>query len=132
MIAPTVLYPRLLAELHPVNPGPLVAAFLGTVLLGAAFIACGMAASSITENQILSAVLTYAVLVLSWFLTWNEAIASEPVMRGLLYVSLFDRFYGFASGVIHTKDIVFFLLFTWFFLFLTLRVLRSRNWRGLW
>ena len=101
-------------------------------VLGTAFIACGMAASSITENQILSAVLTYAVLVLSWFLTWNEAIASEPVMRALLYVSLFDRFYGFASGVIHTRDIAFFLLFTGFFLFLTLRVLQSRSWRGVW
>lgn len=132
MVAPTALYPQILALLHPVSMGPLVAAYLGTVLLGTAFIACGMAASSITESQILSAVVTYAVLVLSWFLTWNEAVASEYLMRGLLYLSLFDRFYGFTSGVIDTRDIAFFLLFTGFFLFLTLRVLQSRNWRGVW
>ncbi len=132
MVTPTALYPQVLALLCAVSPGPLIAAYLGIVLLGTAFIACGMAASSITESQVLSAVLTYAVLVLSWFLTWNEAIASEPVMRGLLYLSLFDRFYSFASGVIDTSDIAFFVVFIGFFLFLTLRVLESRNWRGVW
>lgn len=132
MVTPTALYPQVVALLCAVSPGPLIAAYLGIVLLGTAFIACGMAASSITESQVLSAVLTYAVLVLSWFLTWNEAIASEPVMRGLLYLSLFDRFYGFASGVIDTSDIAFFLVFTGFSLFLTLRVLESRSWRGVW
>jgi ABC-2 type transport system permease protein len=132
LLAPTILYPCVLALLHPVEPGPLVAAYLGIALLGAAFVACGMAASSLTESQLASAVLTYAVLLLFWFLTWNEAAASEPVMRVLLQLSLFDRFYGFAGGLIETKDVAYFVLFSAFFLFLTIRVLQSRNWRGVW
>jgi ABC-2 type transport system permease protein len=112
-------------DLAPIGGG-----YLALLLLACLLVAVGTLWSSVTENQVSSAVLTYAVLVLSWFLTWNEAVASEPVMRGLLYLSLFDRFYGFASGVIDTSDIAFFLLFSGFFLFLTLQVLHSRNWRG--
>jgi ABC-2 type transport system permease protein len=130
IVAPTILYPCVLATLHPVDPGPVVAAYTGVLLLGTAFIACGMAASSLTESQVVSAVLTYAVLLLFWFLTWNEAVAREGVMQILLQVSLFDRFYGFASGVIDTEDVVYFVVFTAFCLFLTVRILQSRNWRG--
>lgn len=130
IVAPTILYPCMLATLHPVAPGPLIAAYAGLLLLGTAFIACGMAASSLTDSQLVSAVLTYALLLLFWFLTWNEAVASEGVMRILLQVSLFDRFYGFASGVVDTEDVVYFVVFAAFFLFLTVRILQSRNWRG--
>jgi hypothetical protein len=46
-------------------------------------------------------------------------------------MSLFDRFYGFAQGVIDLRDVVFFLAFTALFLFLALRALGARAWRGL-
>ena len=51
-------------------------------------------------------------------------------MRWLLGVSLFDRFFNFTRGVIDTRDVVFFALFTGFFLFLTWQSLATRSWRG--
>jgi ABC-2 type transport system permease protein len=132
MLAPTVLYGGLLALVHPFDAGSLLVAYAGVVLLGTAFIACGMAASSLTESQVVSAMLAYGVLMLSWFLTWNEGIASEGFARVLLALSLFDHFYNFARGVIDTRDVAYFLLFTAFFLFLALRALQSRSWRGVW
>jgi ABC-2 type transport system permease protein len=45
-------------------------------------------------------------------------------------VSLFDRFYGFAQGVVDSRDVVFFVAFTALFLFLALRALEARTWRG--
>jgi ABC-2 type transport system permease protein len=131
MLAPTVIYPLVLARWHPVDAAPLVAGYLGLLLLGTAFAACGMAASSLTESQVVAAVLAYGVLLLFWFGTWNEAVAGETAMRLLLLLSLFERFYGFASGVVDTRDVVYFALFTAFFLFLTTRILQSRSWRGL-
>jgi ABC-2 type transport system permease protein len=131
MLAPTLLYPATLAVFHPIEVGPLAAAYAGTLLLGIAFTSCGLAASSSTDRQVVAAVLTYGVLVLLWFLTWNEAVASEGVMRPLLLLSLFDRFYSFAGGLIETQDLAYFVLFTAFFLFLTTRTLQSRAWRGL-
>ena len=130
MLLPTMLGPLLLHQYYQFDVGPVVAAYLGMLLLGTAFIACGMFISSLTENQIVSAMGTYGILVFFWFVTWNEEAASAQLIDFLLRLSLFDRFYFFARGVIDTKDVVFFLLFIAFFMFLTLESLGSRKWRG--
>ena len=107
-----------------------MAGYVGMVLLGAAFVACGLAASSVTDSQGVSALLTYGVLVLSWFLAWNEAALSERLAPVVVALSLFDRFYGFAQGVIDSRDVAYFLAFVVLFLFLGLRALGARSWRG--
>jgi ABC-2 type transport system permease protein len=100
------------------------------LFLGTAFIACGMFVSSLTEHQVVSAMATYGIVVLFWFLTWNEAVANQTLVRILLGLSMFDHFYNFARGVIDTRAVVFFLLFVGFFLFLTWESLATRKWRG--
>jgi ABC-2 type transport system permease protein len=129
-LAPTIINPLLFHHFHAFAFGPLIAAYLGILLLGTAFIACGLFFSSLTENQVVSAMVTYGVLVFFWFLTWNEEAVSEGVLQVLLGLSLFDHFQNFARGVIDTRDVVFFLLFIAFFLFLTMLSLASRKWRG--
>lgn len=130
MLLPTVINPVLFYQYYQFDIGPVLAAYLGMLLLGTAFIACGMFISSLTENQIVSAMGTYGILVFFWFVTWNEEAASAQIVDVLLRLSLFDRFYNFSRGVIDTKDIAFFLLFIAFFIFLTLESLSSRKWRG--
>jgi ABC-2 type transport system permease protein len=131
MIGLTVLYPILLAIVYEVEVWPLVASYLGLFLLGAAFISCGILVSSLTENQIVAALVSSGIILAFWFIDWNEA-AMTPIMADVLHhVSFFEHFYNFARGVIETKDIIYFLLFTFFFLFLTLRSLESRRWRGM-
>jgi ABC-2 type transport system permease protein len=128
----TLSYPISLATIwSPVESGSLLAGYLGLFLLGTSFIACGIFISSLTENQIVAAIATLGVLILFWFLTWNEAIAEPALMNILLRLSLFDRTYNFFRGVIDTKDVIFFIVFILFFLFLTLQSLNSRRWRGL-
>src|SRR3989441_1068857 len=105
--------------------------YLGLALLGAAFVACGVAASTITENQVVAAMVTYGVLMLGWFATWNEAAIGERLATVLLQLSLFDHFYGFAQGVVDSRDIVYLLAFAALFLFLAHRSLGARAWRGL-
>ena len=131
MLAGTAVGPLALYALHPFQTGPLVAGYVGMVLLGTAFVACGTAASTVTENQVVSAMLTYGVLVLSWFVTWNEAAIGERLAPVLLQFSLFDHFYGFAQGVIDTHHVSYLLAFSTLFLFLALRGLGTRAWRGL-
>jgi len=71
------------------------------------------------------------LFILFWFLTWNETMGSEELIRVLIRLSLFDRCFDFFEGKINSKDIVFFVIFTSFFLFLTLRTLGARAWKGL-
>lgn len=130
MLAGTAVCPLALRQFHAFEIGPLIAAYTGLFLLGTAFIACGLFLSSLTEDQVVSAFLTYGLVVLLWIVTWNEEAVNESVFRFLLGVSLFDHFYNFTRGVIDTQDLAFFVLFVAFFLFLTLQSLAVRKWRG--
>ncbi len=130
MLLPTAIPFALLYAYQPFDVAPLLVAYLGLVLLGVAFISCGLFISSMTENQVVSAMVTYGILVFFWFMTWNEEAANQATLRILLGLSLFDRFFNFTRGVIDTRDVVFFALFTAFFLFLTWQSLASRRWRG--
>lgn len=130
LLAGSAIGPIVLWVLHPYPLPPVLAGYLGLLLLGVAFIACGLAASCVSENQIVSAMLTYGVLVFLWFASSNEAAMGERVAWLVAGVSLFDRFYGFAQGVVDSRDVVFFVAFTALFLFLALRALEARTWRG--
>ncbi|MFI5364403.1 MAG: ABC transporter permease [Candidatus Binatia bacterium] len=130
MLLPTAINPLIFYHFYQFAIGPLLAAYLGIFLLGTAFIACGVFISSLTENQVVSAMATYGILVFFWFLTWNEEVADERIVHVLLRLSLFDHFYNFSRGVIDTRDVAFFALFVSLFLFLTLESLGVRKWRG--
>lgn len=130
MLAATLPGPLVLQTLHPFSWTPLIAGYSGMLLLGFAAIACGVAASAITENQVVAAMLTYGVLLFFWFMSWNEAAIGPTIAPVLLALSLFDHFYGFAQGVIDGRDVAYLLSFAALFLFLALRALGARTWRG--
>ncbi len=131
MLALTLVYLGIFASVYDFAWGPPLAGYLGTLLLGAAFIACGSFISSLTENQVVSAMSTYGFLVFFWFLTWNEEAFGPELIGMVKRLSLFDRFEDFAKGVLNTKDVVFFALAIGAFLYLTLQSLESRKWRGM-
>jgi len=131
MLALTLVYPAIIYFLYGIDAAPLFAGYLGLFLLGSSFIACGLLISSLTENQIVAAIGTFGLLLMFWFLTWNEAVASEKVMNVLLNISLFDRLLTFTKGAIDLKDMIFFFNFHGLFIFLTLLSLTTRKWRGI-
>lgn len=130
MLGGTTIAPAVLWTFHPFPIGPVVAGYVGLLLLGMAFLACGLAISATTENQVVAAMVTYGLLLFLWFVSWNEAALSTQLLSSLRGLSLFDHFHSFARGVIDSRSVVYFLGFTAFFLFLAVRVLGSRAWRG--
>jgi ABC-2 type transport system permease protein len=130
MLVGSAIGPLVLWILHPYGPAPLVAGYVGMALLGTAFIACGIAASCATDNQVVSAMLTYGVLVFLWFLSANEGTLGEGFAWVVIGISLFDRFVGFAQGVVDSRDVAYFVAFAALFLFLAYRALGARAWRG--
>jgi ABC-2 type transport system permease protein len=130
MLALTALYPVLLMIYAQPEIGPILAGYVGLFLLGAAFIALGTLASSLTENQIVAAAISFGLLLIFWVIGWSSQFASGDVGRLISHLSLLDHFDSFPKGVIDTKDVVFFVSFMVLCLFLTLRSLESHRWRG--
>ncbi|MGB9835913.1 MAG: ABC transporter permease [Candidatus Saccharicenans sp.] len=108
---------------------PYLLGYLGLFLLGAAFLGIGLFWSSLTENQIVSAVLTFGTLLLFWVLSWVGYSARGLWQDVLNYLSFFEHFDGMTKGILDTSDLVYYLSFAFLGLFLTHSTILSRRWR---
>jgi ABC-2 type transport system permease protein len=125
----TVAYPVIFAFLTRMDWGQIASGYLGVLLLGGATLALGLFASSLTANQIIAAISAFALLLLFWLIGAPQEMGSAGT--GILgALSLREHLPNLAKGVIDTRDLIFYLCFTYFFLFLTKRQLESRRWRA--
>lgn len=108
---------------------PILSGYLGLFLMGAAFMAVGIFFSSLTENQIVSAMLTFGALLLFWILSWASYSVGGYWKDVLNYLSFFQHFDDMTQGILDTTDVVYYLSFIFFGLFLTHSVIQSRRWR---
>jgi ABC-2 type transport system permease protein len=97
--------------------------------MGAAFIGIGIFFSSLTENQIVSAILTFGALLLFWIINWASYSAAGFWKGVLNYISFLQHFDNMTQGILDTTDVVYYLSFAFFGLFLTHSVIQSRRWR---
>jgi ABC-2 type transport system permease protein len=113
------------------NPelAPILNGYLGLLLMGGAFLAIGIFFSSLTENQIVAAILTFGALLLFWILNWASSSASGFWKDVLNYVSFFQHFDNATQGILDTSDLIYYASFAFFGLFLTHSVIQSRRWR---
>jgi ABC-2 type transport system permease protein len=126
----TLLYPGLIAYFTQVEWGPVATGYLGLVLTGAVFLAVGVLVSSLTENQIVAGFGTFGILLALWVVGWGAEFAGGNLRGVLQYLSLGDHLDGFTRGLIDTKDLVYYLTGVALALFLTLRSLESKRWKG--
>jgi len=130
MIGLTLLYPAIVVYFARLEWGPVFTGYLGLLLMGATFIAVGVFASSLTENQIVAAITTFGALLIFWILGWSADYAGGTAGRVLQFLSILEHNDSFSKGVIDTKDVLYYLNFTVLALFLTLRSLEARRWKG--
>lgn len=129
IVALTLVYCGILEVYGDPDWGPIWSAYLGYLLLGGTFIGVGMLASSLTENQIVAVLLSFGALLLLWLIDWSASFAGPTAAKILQYLSIIGHLQDFQRGVIDTSDVIFYLSFIFFTLFVTSRVLESRRWR---
>ena len=130
MLLLTMPYSIFLYSVHSFPLFPLLAGYLGLLLIGGAFMACGIFISSLCESQVMAGLGTVLPLLFFWILNWNEAAFNNSWLDTLRAFSLFDQFGGFAKGVIDLDHVTYFIFFIAFFLFLTQRSMEARKWTG--
>ncbi|MFW6160914.1 MAG: ABC transporter permease [Acidobacteriota bacterium] len=113
------------------NPefAPILNGYLGLFLMGAGFMSMGIFFSSLTENQIVAAILTFGALLLFWVLNWTSYSASGIWKEVLNYLSFFQHFDDMTQGILDTSDLVYYMSVIFLGLFLTHSVIQSRRWR---
>jgi len=130
MLGLTLLYPVYLFSIHRFPLFPLLAGYIGLLLIGSAFIAFGVFISSLCESQVMAGIGTILPLLFFWVLNWNETAFQSNWVDPIRAVSLFDNFEPFSQGVIDVNHITYFIFFVIFFIYLTMRSMEARKWTG--
>lgn len=133
-ILPTLIYYFTVYQLGEpvgiVDDGATITSYIGLLLVGACFVSVGIFASSISDSQIVSFVIS---LFLAWFLfmgfdllaVYSQFGGLDLVLRNL---GIMEHYESIQKGVIDTRDILYFLSFITVFILSTKLVLQSRKW----
>ena len=110
--------------------GPILTAYLGLLLYGLALVGIGMFISSLTENQIIAAVVSFGTILVLWLVDVFANRAGPGWKEVLTYMSILSHLDDFMKGVLSTSHVIFYLSLMLIALFLTYRSLDSLRWRG--
>ena len=130
MLLVTVLDIAILFRLGNPEWRPIVAGYVGLLLMGGCFISVGLLISSLTKNQIVAGFMTFAVFLMLWVINWLSDSAGPTGRAVLSFLSITDHFDDFTKGIIDTKHLVYYASFITFGLFLTSKSVDSERWRG--
>ena len=106
--------------------------YLGIFLVGCLFLSLGCFASAISRSQMAAAMISFVLGVTLFslgFLAEALPATAQWQSQALSYFGLFEQMHDFARGVVDTRTVIFYVSATFFFLFLTLRVVESRRWK---
>ena len=109
--------------------GPVLTGYLGILLTAGCYVSIGIFASSLTENQIVAAIITFGFSLFMWVIGWGAQTANSTTGQVLQYLSVIEHMDRFLKGMIETSDLAYFLSFIIFGLFLCYRTLDSNRWR---
>jgi len=109
---------------------PIATGYLGMLLMGGCFISIGLLISSLTKNQIVAGMITFAVFLLLWVINWIGSFTGPTTQAVLDYLSITNHLDDFTRGILDTKHLVYYVSFIAFGLFLTARSVDTERWRG--
>lgn len=126
----TAYMPLLVLVNGKVSFGHIAVGYLGLLLLGGASLAIGTFGSALARNQFI-AVIASACILLALLLCWLLArITEQPLADVFSALSLWNQhFPPFQSGLLHLRDVVYYLAVIYVALFAATRVLEARRWR---
>lgn len=130
MLLPTMMYLVLMEAYGNPDWGAALSAYLGLLLIGMAFTAFGIFASSLTSNQVVAWIMGWVPLLLFACIAYFVVQQVEGWQRAVLQqVNVINRFDEFSRGLVKLDSVVFFLAVAAVFVFVSVKVVESRRWR---
>jgi ABC-2 type transport system permease protein len=130
LLAVTLHVPLILSTITTIPVKPLLTAYLGLALMGGVFVAFGLFASTVTENQIVAAVVSFGILIGLWLVgSGSQDASGTPMGEVLNFLSLVSHLDNMVKGLIDTRDLGYFISMILLGLFLSHRVVESTRWK---
>lgn len=127
---PTFVYVLLLMHYGEPDLGPIFSGYLGTLLLGGAFLSIGILMSSLSKNQIVAAVLSFVTYGSLFLLSLMAYLPSNDGRQSFFeYINIWEHMDDWGRGIVDTRHIVYCVTIMAFALFCSVRALESRRWR---
>ena len=103
--------------------------FLGLTLLGASFISIGVFVSSLTEFQIVAAIVTFIINIFLYMIdSFALNVQWAPLSKVMVAIGFYNRYTEFTQGILNITSVLFFLSVVFVFNFLTVRVMERHRW----
>lgn len=130
LIVLSMIYPVATTLFADVQWGPLASAYVGLILLAAAYVAIGIFSSSLTDSLIVAGFASFIFSLLLWFIAWSGVVVEDTTLQTVLqHFSVSQHFGQFVRGSLELKSFVFYLSVVFMYCFLTQRVVESHRWR---
>jgi len=125
-----VFMPLLIVVNGKLSLGHVAAGYLGLLLLGGATLAIGTLGSTLARSQVLAAIVS-GLMVVGLIIIWLlGSVTERPLDEIFFALALWGRhFPPFQAGIVHLRDVVYYLAVAYFALFVSIRVLEARRWR---
>lgn len=102
---------------------------LALLLLGACFISIGVFVSSLTESQVVAAILSFVIIMFFYMLDLLASMVTNETLSSIMTsLGFYTRYNEFTTGIFDLSSILFFASTIFIFNFLTVRVLEKRRW----
>ncbi len=127
-LAPTLIYLLAILPIGEVDLGPVFTGYLGLLLMGGVYVAIGVFASSLTENQIVAFIVTLLIVLGLFLIDKMLMFLPEGLSTTLEFLSVDYHFASIARGVVDSRDLLYFLSVMAFSLLLATVSLERRKW----
>jgi ABC-2 type transport system permease protein len=128
-LALSFVIPIVVAALGDPDPGQIIGGYLGSVLMGAAFLAIGLFVSSLTENQIVAFIVS-VVGIFGLFILGEDFVLfglPDRLVPVFSFLGLAGHFDSVSRGVVDSRDIIYYLSVIGFFLYLNVKSIEARK-----
>ena len=125
----TLVFALTVRTLGPLDKGPTIGGYVGLVLMGGAYAAVGLMASSYTRNQIVAFIISFAICFALYLLGRVSQFAPEALQPILAFLSIDTHFENISRGVIDSRDVIYYLSVMVVCLLLATVSLESRKWK---
>lgn len=127
ILLPTVSYPIFISFLGDLDWGVVIGSYLGALLLGGAYAAIGLFASSLTRNQIIACIVGMIVCAILAIVDKMLFFFPQSILSTVAYMSAVTHFENIAKGIVDSRDLIYFLSVIFIGLYATQLVMQEKK-----